>query len=138
MQGYDQRPNPHNNNGANPSDQNPQHPNKLGRTAPLQTNHPCKLCNVYGHYTHECLHMDHIKQFLQNKSQRDTNAATQAQPNPTPLGPPPMVIQKLLPLQGLVATTPFPPHAPTTPAVAPPTETGVHHLLAMTTEEVKM
>ena len=37
--------------------------------------------------------MDPSKQFIQNEAQRGTNAVAQAQPNPTPLGPPPMVLQ---------------------------------------------
>ena len=47
-----------------------------------------------------------------------------------------MVLQNPLPLQGLVGTALMPPPAPVAPAATPPTETGVHHLLAMTIDEV--
>ena len=49
-----------------------------------------------------------------------------------------MVLQNPLPFQVLVATTP--PFQPNPNALGPPpmAETGVHHLLAMTTEEVNL
>ena len=82
--------------------------------------------------------MGRDKQTIQNEAQQAANAANQAQPNPTPQGPPPMVLQNLLLVQGLVATAP-PPQANPNDLRAPPTaETGVHHLLAMTTEEVNL
>ena len=83
---------------------------------------------------HECPLMGHAKQVLQSESQRGTNAEAQSQPNLASLGPPPMVLQNPLPLQGLVATAPMPPPS----LVAPPTETVVHHLLAMTTNKVNL
>ena len=49
-----------------------------------------------------------------------------------------MVLQNPLPVQGLVETAP-PPQPNTNALGAPPiAETGVHHLLAMTTEEVNL
>ena len=49
-----------------------------------------------------------------------------------------MVLQNPLPVQGLVATA-TPPQANPNALGAPPiVETGVHHLLAMTTEEVNL
>ena len=82
--------------------------------------------------------MGHAKQAIWNKVQQASNATNQAQPNPAPQGPPPMVLQNPLPVQGLVETTP-PPQANPNALRAPPTaEIGVHHLLAMTTEEVNL
>ena len=49
-----------------------------------------------------------------------------------------MVLQNLLPVQGLVATVPPPQPNPITLRAPPMAETGVHHLLAMTTEEVNL
>ena len=49
-----------------------------------------------------------------------------------------MVLQNPLLVQGLVATTPNPHPNPTAPRAPPMIEIGVHHLLAMTTEEVNM
>ena len=49
-----------------------------------------------------------------------------------------MVLQNPLPVQGFVATAPPPqanPNAPGEPTMA---ETGVHHLMTMTTEEVNL
>ena len=82
--------------------------------------------------------MDRVKQAIQNEAQQDATAANHAQPNSTPQGPPPMVLQNPLPVQGLVATTPPPQPNPNTPGEPPMTETGVHHLLAMTTEEANL
>ena len=82
--------------------------------------------------------MGHAKQVLQNEAQHGINVTVQYQPNPAPPGPPPMVLQNPLPLQGLVATINMPPPAPAAPAAASPTEIGVHHLLAMTTDEVNL
>ena len=49
-----------------------------------------------------------------------------------------MVLQNPLLVQGLVATA-FPPQPnPNAPGAPPMVETGVHHLLAMKTEEVNM
>ena len=48
------------------------------------------------------------KQAIRNEVQHATNTTDQAQPNPTPQGPPPMVLQNPLPVQGLVATAPPP------------------------------
>ena len=82
--------------------------------------------------------MSSAKQVLQNEAQHNTNIEVPAQPNPTPPGPPPMVLQNLLPLQGLVATTPAPQPTSTTPSASLPIEIGVHYLLALTTEEVNL
>ena len=49
-----------------------------------------------------------------------------------------MVLQNPLPVQGLVATAPPPQPNPNTPGAPPTAETGVHHLLAMTTEKVNL
>ena len=49
-----------------------------------------------------------------------------------------MVLQNPLPVQGLVATTPPLQANPNAPSAPPTAETGVHHLLAMTTEEVNL
>ena len=67
-----------------------------------------------------------------------TNTMDQAQPNPAPQGHPPMVLQNPLPVQGLVATAPPPQPNTNAPRAPPMAETGVHHLLAMTTEEVNL
>ena len=49
-----------------------------------------------------------------------------------------MVLQNPLPVQGLVETAPTLQDNPNVPGVPPTTETGVHHLLAMMTEEVNL
>ena len=118
--------------------QNPPQPNAPRRNAPLHTNQPCTLYGVYGHYTFECPFMGRAKQAIRNEVQHATNTTDQAQTNPTPQGPPPMVLQNPLPVQGLVATTPPPQPNPNAPGAPPITETGVHHLLTMTTEEVNL
>ena len=82
--------------------------------------------------------MGHAKQAIQNEVQQAANATNQAQPNPTPQGPPPMVLQNPLRVQGLVATAPPPQPNPNTPGEAPMAKIGVHHLLAMMTEEVNL
>ena len=82
--------------------------------------------------------MSRAKQVLQNEAQHSTNTTVPAQPNLAPPGPPPMVLQNPLPLQGLVGTALMPPPSPKAPVMAPPTETGVHHLLAMKTDEVNL
>ena len=78
------------------------------------------------------------KQAIQNEVQHATNTTDQAQPNLTPPGPPPMLIQNSLPVQGLVATAPRPQPNPNAPGAPPMVETGVHHLLAMTIKEVNL
>ena len=80
--------------------------------------------------------MGRAKEAIRNEVQHATNIIEQAQPNLAPLGPPPMVLQNPLPVQGLVATAPPPQPNPNAPGAPPMAETGVHHLLAMTTEEV--
>ena len=82
--------------------------------------------------------MGRAKKAIHNEVQQAANVASQAQPNPTPQGPPPMVLQNPLPVQVLVATTPPPQANPNALGVPPTTETGVHHLLAMTNEEVNL
>ena len=82
--------------------------------------------------------MGHAKQAIRNKVQHATNTMDQAQPNPAPQGPPPMVLQNPLPVQGLVATAPPPQPIPNTLGAPPMAEIGVHHLLAMTTKEVNL
>ena len=82
--------------------------------------------------------MDCAKQAIRNEVQHATNITNQAQPNPAPLGPPPMVLQNPLPFQGLVTTAPPPQPNPNASGAPPTVETGVHHLLAMTTEEVDL
>ena len=82
--------------------------------------------------------MGRAKQAIQNEVQQATNAANQAQPNPSPQGPLPMVLQNPLPIQGLVATAPPPQPDPNALGTPPMVETSVHHLLAMTTEEVNL
>ena len=49
-----------------------------------------------------------------------------------------MVLQNPLPVQGLVATAPPPQANPNAPGAPPAIETSVHHLLAMTAEEVNL
>ena len=49
-----------------------------------------------------------------------------------------MVLQNLLPIQGLVATPPPPQANPNALGAPPMAETGVHHLLAMTTKVVNL
>ena len=49
-----------------------------------------------------------------------------------------MLLQNLLPIQGLVATAPFPPPVPAALVTAPPTETGINHIMTLSTEEVKL
>ena len=82
--------------------------------------------------------MARAKQAIQNKAQQAANAANQAQPNPAPQGPPPMVLQNPLLVQGLVENAPPPQANPNASRAPPMAETGVHHLLAMTTEEVNL
>ena len=82
--------------------------------------------------------MDCAKQAIRNEVQHATNTTDQAQPNPTPEGPPPMVLQNPLPVQGLVATAHLLQPNHNAPRAPPMLETGVHHLLAMTTEEVNL
>ena len=101
-------------------------------------NQPCTLCDVYGHYMFECPLMAHAKQAIQNKAQQASNTANQAQHNLAPQGPPPMVLQNPLPVQGLVATAPPPQANPKALGAPLMAETGVHHLLAMTTKEVNL
>ena len=86
----------------------------------------------------ECPLIAHAKKAIQNEAQQATIAANQAQPNLAPQGPPPMVLQNPLLVQGLVATTPIPQANPNALGAPPMVETGVHHLLAMTTEEVNL
>ena len=104
----------------------------------MHTNQPCTLCEVYGHRTFECHLMDHTKQAIRNKAQQSANATNQAQPNPTPQGPPPMVLQNPLLVQGLVATATPPQATPNAPGAPPMAETSVHHLMTMTTKEVNL
>ena len=78
--------------------------------------------------------MGQAKQAIQNEVQQDANATNQAQPNPAPQGPPPMVIQNPLPVQEFVETAPPPQANPNAPGAPPMAETGVHHLLVLTTE----
>ena len=78
------------------------------------------------------------KQAIRNKVQHATDTMDQAQPNPAPPGPPPMVLQNPLLVQGLVATASPPQPNPNAPRAPPTIEIGVHHLLAMTTEEVNL
>ena len=82
--------------------------------------------------------MGRAKQAIQNEVQQAANATNQAQPNPAPQGPPPMVLQNLLPVQGLVATAPPPQANPNASGALPMAKTGVHHLMTMTTEEVNL
>ena len=49
-----------------------------------------------------------------------------------------MVLQNPLPDKGLVATTPPPQPNPNALGAPPKAETGVHHLMTMTTEEVNL
>ena len=82
--------------------------------------------------------MARAKQAIQNEAQQAANAPTQSQPNQAPQRPSPMVLQNPLLVQGLVATTP-PPQANPNALGAPPTvETGVHHVMTMTTEEINL
>ena len=82
--------------------------------------------------------MGSAKQTIKNKVQHATNMIAPPQPNPTPPGPPPMVLQNPLPVQGLVATALAPQPNPTTPNTPPTVESGVYHMLALTTEEVNL
>ena len=78
--------------------------------------------------------MGRVKQAIRNEAQNDANATNQAQPNLTPQGPPPMVLQNPLPIQGLAETATPPQATPNTPGAPPVAETGVHHLMTMTTK----
>ena len=82
--------------------------------------------------------MGRAKQAIQNKVQQAANATNQAQPNPAPQGPPPMVLQNPLPVQGLVVIAPPPQANPNALGAPPMAKTGVHHLLTMTTEKVNL
>ena len=82
--------------------------------------------------------MGHTKQAIHNEVQHATNMAFPAQPNPVPPGPAPLVLQNPLLVQILLATAPALQPNPTTPAAPPPAKKGVHHLLALTTEEVNL
>ena len=82
--------------------------------------------------------MGRSKQAIHNEVQQAANAANQAQPNPAPQGPPLMVLQNPMPVQGLVATEPTPQANPNALGAPPAAEIGVHHLLAMTTKEVNL
>ena len=113
-QGGSQQPNPPNNVGAIRPAQNPQQQNQPRCNAPLRTNQPCKLCEVYGHYTHECPFMGRAKQAIHNEAQHATNTAAPDQPNSAQPRPPPMVLQNPLLVQGLVTTVPSPQPNPTT------------------------
>ena len=79
--------------------------------------------------------MNHAKQAIQNEAQQATNATHESRTNLAPQGPPPMVLQNPLPVQGLLATAPPPQPNPNAPGAPPMAETGVHHLLAMMTKE---
>ena len=80
--------------------------------------------------------MGRAKQAIQNEAQQAANAKNQAQPNPVPQGPPPIVLENPLLFQGMVETAPPPQTHPNAPREPPTAETGVHHLLAMTNEVV--
>ena len=82
--------------------------------------------------------MARSKQAIQNETQQVANAPNQAQPNQAPQGPPPMVLQNPLLVQGLVATAPPPQANPNAPGALPTTKIGVHHMMTMTTEEVNL
>ena len=82
--------------------------------------------------------MGRTKQAIWNEVQHATNTKNQAQPKPTPQGPPPMVLQNPLLVQGFVETAPPPQHNPKALGAPPMAEIGVHHLLAMTIEEVNL
>ena len=86
----------------------------------------------------ECPLMACAKQAIKNEAQQAANAPTQAQPNQAPQGPFPMVLQNPIPVQGLVATVSPPQANPNTLGEPPIAETGVHHLMTMTTEEVNL
>ena len=82
--------------------------------------------------------MGHTKQAIRNEVQHATNTMDPAQPNLAPPRPSPMVLQNPLPVQGLVATTaPLQPN-PNASGAPSMVEIGVHHLPAMTTEEVNL
>ena len=82
--------------------------------------------------------MVRAKHAIKNEVQHATNTTDQSQPNPVPQGPPPMVLQNPLLVQILLATAPALQPNPTTLAAPPPAKKGVHHLLALTTEEVNL
>ena len=82
--------------------------------------------------------MGHAKQDIHNEVQHATNTTSLSQPNSTPPGPPPMVLQNPFTVQGMAATTPAPQPNPNTLGAPSTAEIGVHHLLAMTTEEVNL
>ena len=82
--------------------------------------------------------MGHAKQAIRNEVQHATNIMDQAQTNPTTQGPHPMVLQNPLLVQGLVVTILPPQPNPNAPWAPPTVEIGLHHLLAMTTEEVNL
>ena len=78
------------------------------------------------------------KQAIRNEVQHVMDTMDQAQTNPAPQGPPPMVLQNPLLVQGLVATASAPQPNPTTLAAPSTVESGVHHLLALITEEANL
>ena len=78
--------------------------------------------------------MARVQQLLQNENQRDPNADASAQPNLAPPGPSPMVLQNLLPHQGMVATQPLAPPTLAAPDAAPPTEASIHHIITLSYE----
>ena len=82
--------------------------------------------------------MGRTKQAIRNEVQHVINTTDQAQPNLTPQGPPPMVLQNSLLVQGLVGTTSPPKPNPNALGAPPTAKIGVHHLMAMTTEEVNL
>ena len=77
-QGGGQQLNPPNNSAANQLAQNPSQPNALRHNAPLRTNQPCTLYEVYGHYTFKCPLMGCTKQAIRNEAQQAIDATNQA------------------------------------------------------------
>ena len=68
---------------------------------------------------------------LQAKNQHETNYVALAQPNTTPQGPPPMVMQNLLPNQSMVATQPVVQQNTATTSLSQPIDPGVHHFMTL-------
>ena len=68
---------------------------------------------------------------FQDDNQCDPNAATLTMTNPKPQVPPPMVLQKPLPNQGMVANQPLVPKNNVTTSAGQPIDPSVHHLMTL-------
>ena len=71
--------------------------------------------------------MDRLFHFLQPI----INVASSTEQNPTPLGPPPMVLHNPLPNQGMVETHPLVPQNNATTYGGQPIDPVAHHLMTL-------